>query len=38
MSAVLDGLWIEFYLSDQRTPRERCVALCDAAAQRLFGS
>ncbi len=38
LSAVLDGLWIEFYLSDQRTPRERCVALCDAAAQRLFGA
>ena len=36
LSAVLDGLWIEFYLSDQRTPRERCVALCDAAARRLF--
>lgn len=38
LSAVLDGLWIEFYLSDQRTPRERCVALCDAAATRLFGA
>ena len=38
LSAVLDGLWIEFYLSDQRTPRERCVALCDAAARRLFGA
>ncbi|WP_298173421.1 TetR family transcriptional regulator C-terminal domain-containing protein [Novosphingobium sp.] len=37
LSAVLDGLWIEYYLSDQRTPRERCVALCDAAARRLFG-
>ncbi len=36
LSAVLDGLWIEFYLSDQRTPRERCIALCDAAARRLF--
>lgn len=38
LSAVLDGLWIEYYLSDQRTPRERCVELCDAAAQRLFGA
>lgn len=38
LSAVLDGLWIEFYLSDQRTPRERCVALCDAAARSLFGA
>jgi TetR/AcrR family transcriptional repressor of bet genes len=37
LSAVLDGLWIEYYLSDQRTPRERCVALCDAVARRLFG-
>ncbi len=37
LSAVLDGLWIEYYLSDQRTPRDRCVALCDAAARRLFG-
>ncbi|KUR71243.1 hypothetical protein AQZ52_11295 [Novosphingobium fuchskuhlense] len=36
LSAVLDGLWIEYYLSDQRTPRERCIALCDAAARRLF--
>jgi AcrR family transcriptional regulator len=38
LSAVLDGLWIEYYLSDQRTPRERCVALCDAAVRRLFGA
>ncbi len=36
LSAVLDGLWIEYYLSEQRTPRERCVELCDAAARRLF--
>lgn len=36
LSAVLDGLWIEHYLSDQRTPRERCVALCNAAVRRLF--
>lgn len=38
LSAVLDGLWIEYYLSDRRTPRQRCVALCDAAVQRLFGA
>ena len=38
LSAVLDGLWIEYYLSDQRTPRERCVALCDAAARALFAA
>ena len=38
LSAVLDGLWIEYYLSDMRTPRARCVALCDAAAWRLFGA
>jgi AcrR family transcriptional regulator len=36
MSAVLDGLWIEYYLSDNRTPRARCIALCEAAARRLF--
>jgi AcrR family transcriptional regulator len=36
LSAALDGLWIEYYLSDLRTPRARCVALCDAAARRLF--
>lgn len=36
LSAALDGLWIEYYLSDQRTPRERCIALCDVAARRLF--
>lgn len=38
LSAVLDGLWIEYYLSDQRTPRERCIDLCNAAARRLFGA
>lgn len=38
LSAVLDGLWIEYYLSDQRTPRERCIALCDAAVRHLFGA
>jgi hypothetical protein len=36
LSAVLDGLWIEYYLSDTRTPRARCIALCDSAARRLF--
>jgi AcrR family transcriptional regulator len=38
LSSVLDGLWIEFYLSDRRTPRERCIALCDQAARRLFAA
>ena len=38
LSAVLDGLWIEYYLSDTRTPHARCIALCDAAARRLFGA
>ncbi|OYU37059.1 TetR family transcriptional regulator C-terminal domain-containing protein [Novosphingobium sp. PASSN1] len=38
LSAVLDGLWIEYYLSAERTPRERCVALCDAAVLRLFAA
>lgn len=38
LSAVLDGLWIEYYLSAERTPRDRCVALCDAAVQRLFAA
>ncbi|MFM9936667.1 MAG: TetR/AcrR family transcriptional regulator [Novosphingobium sp.] len=36
LSAVLDGLWIEYYLSDIRTPRARCIALSDQAAQLLF--
>lgn len=36
LSAVLDGLWIEHYLSDTRTPRRRCIDLCNAAARRLF--
>lgn len=36
LSAVLDGLWIEFYLSEHRTPKERCIALCEEAARRLF--
>lgn len=38
LSAVLDGLWIEYYLSDSRTPHARCVALCEAAARRLFAA
>lgn len=38
LSAVLDGLWIEYYLSDSRTPHDRCIALCDAAARRLFSA
>lgn len=38
LSAVLDGLWIEYYLSDSRTPHDRCIALCDHAARRLFSA
>ena len=38
LSAVLDGLWIEYYLSDRRTPHDRCIALCDMAALRLFAA
>lgn len=38
LSAVLDGLWIEYYLSDTRTPRERCIALCNQAVRRLFAA
>ncbi len=38
LSAVLDGLWIEYYLSDTRTPRARCIALSDEAARRLFSA
>jgi TetR/AcrR family transcriptional repressor of bet genes len=36
LSAVLDGLWIEFYLSEKRTPLERCIALCEQTVSRLF--
>jgi hypothetical protein len=36
LSAVLDGLWIEFYLSEERTPKDRCIALCEVTAKRLF--
>lgn len=36
LSAVMDGLWIELYLSQARTPAERCVALCEETARRLF--
>ena len=38
LSAVLDGLWIEYYLSDTRTPHGRCIALCDQAARQLFAA
>lgn len=37
LSAVQDGLWIEYYLSEDRTPKDRCVMLCEEAASRLFG-
>ncbi|WP_226017436.1 TetR/AcrR family transcriptional regulator [Novosphingobium sp. FKTRR1] len=36
ISAVMDGLWIELFLSQARTPADRCVALCEATARRLF--
>jgi len=36
LSAVMDGLWLEFCLNADRTPRERAVALCNATATRLF--
>ncbi|WP_198350905.1 TetR/AcrR family transcriptional regulator [Flavisphingomonas formosensis] len=36
LSAVMDGLWLEYCLSAVRTPRERAVALCNATARRLF--
>lgn len=36
LSAVLDGLWIEFYLSEKRTPIERCIELCEQTVSRLF--
>jgi AcrR family transcriptional regulator len=38
LSAMLDGLWIEYYLSENRTPRARCVALCEAAVRKLFAA
>jgi AcrR family transcriptional regulator len=38
LSAVLDGLWVDFYLSEARTSRDRAVDLCNQAARRLFGS
>jgi hypothetical protein len=38
MSAVMDGLWLDFCLSPERTPRARAAALCNLAARRLFAS
>lgn len=38
LSAVLDGLWVDFYLSPARTSRERVVQLCRQAARLLFAS
>ncbi|HEY0315746.1 MAG TPA: TetR family transcriptional regulator C-terminal domain-containing protein [Sphingomonas sp.] len=38
LSAVLDGLWVEFYLSEARTSRDRAVGLCSQAARRLFAA
>jgi len=37
ISAVMDGLWINYYLSDKRLPAEMCVALCDETGRRLMG-
>jgi AcrR family transcriptional regulator len=36
LSAVVDGLWIEFYVAETRTPVERCIRLCEQAVDRLF--
>lgn len=38
LSAVLDGLWIDFYLSEARTPGDRCISLCEQTARRLFAA
>jgi TetR/AcrR family transcriptional repressor of bet genes len=36
LSAVMDGLWLDFCLAPERTPRDRAIAMCNAAARRLF--
>lgn len=36
LSAVMDGLWLDCCLAPERTTRERAVAMCGAAARRLF--
>ena len=37
ISAVMDGLWINYYLSEKRLPAEMCVSLCDETGRRLLG-
>ncbi len=36
LSAVMDGLWLDFCLSPKRTPRSRAVALCNLTARQVF--
>jgi AcrR family transcriptional regulator len=36
LSAVMDGLWLDFCLAPQRTPRTRAIALCNLTARELF--
>jgi AcrR family transcriptional regulator len=36
LSAVMDGLWLDFCLSPRRTPRPRAVALCNLTARQVF--
>jgi hypothetical protein len=38
LSAVIDGLWLDFCLSPARTSRERAIELANAAARRFFAS
>lgn len=38
LSAVMDGLWLDFCLSPKRTSRERAIALANSAARRFFAS
>ncbi len=35
LSAVMDGLWLDFCLSPQRLPRERALALCSLTVRQL---
>lgn len=37
VSAVMDGLWIEHYLSETRTPADLCVALTEETVRRVVG-
>ena len=38
LSAVMDGLWLDFCLSPTRTSRERAIELANSAARRFFAS